>query len=24
LREQLTKTLGDPATRIRRGQHHHE
>jgi len=24
LREQLTQTLGDPATRIERGQHHHE
>ncbi len=24
LREQLTQTLGDPATRIERGHHHHE
>ncbi len=24
LREQLTRTLGDPATRIVRGQHHHD
>lgn len=24
LREQLTRTLGDPATRIQRGHHHHD
>jgi RNA polymerase sigma-70 factor (ECF subfamily) len=24
LREQLTRTLGDPATRLERGQHHHD
>jgi len=24
LREQLTRTLGDPARRIERGPHHHE